>query len=191
MQEIYHTLCELLPPPPQYEAASQESLRNVIRLAVDISIEMRTQRAEYMMLPPLQPEYNIKGELARKVYFNAALMNDRSGGGGGGGGHGGPLTNEELEAQQAVVRIVLFPLVVTKGIDDTGAPGAADEQIVVCPAQVLVGGTTPAPGSSTTTKTAGRGRGAGHHHHGAEDDDGMSISVDPAAMSTLDMSNVV
>jgi hypothetical protein len=38
---------------------------------------MRTQRAEYIMLPPLQPEYDTNGDLARKVYFNAALMNER------------------------------------------------------------------------------------------------------------------
>jgi hypothetical protein len=71
-----------------------------MRSAVDLSIEMRTQRAEYIMLPPLQPEYDTNGDLARKVYFNAALMNERS---------GDTSSNEELEAQHAVVRMVLFP----------------------------------------------------------------------------------
>jgi hypothetical protein len=103
----------------------RESLRNVMRSAVKLSIEMRTQRAEYIMLPPLQPEYDTNGDLARKVYFNAALMNERS---------GETISNETLEEQQAVVRMVLFPLVVKKGTD----AGEGDDEIVVCPAQVLV-----------------------------------------------------
>lgn len=102
-----------------------DSLRNVLRVAADLSIEMRTQRAEYVMLPPLQPEFDANGDLARQVYFNASLMNERS---------GQTTSNEELEAQQAVVRLVLFPLVVKKGND----LGEGDEEIVVCPAQVLV-----------------------------------------------------
>jgi hypothetical protein len=96
-----------------------------MRVAVNLSLEMRTQLAEFIMLPPLQPEYDTNGDLARQVYFNAALMNERSG-----------LTNDngELEAQQSVVRIVLFPLVVKKGND----VGEGDDEVVVCPAQVLI-----------------------------------------------------
>ena len=125
VQEVFRTLAALLPPPSNMTQQIQESLRKVMRSAVALSIEMRTQRAEYMMLPPLQPEYDTEGELARQVSFNAALMNERS---------GDTTSNEELQAQQAVVRMVLFPLVVKKG-DDTGV---GDEEIVVCPAQVLV-----------------------------------------------------
>lgn len=125
VQEIYHTLSKLLPPPRELESTIVDSLRNVMRAAVELSIEMRTQRAEYIMLPPLQPEYNTNGELARKVHFKAALMNERS---------GETTSNEELEKQEAVVRIVLFPLVVKKCSDE----GDGDEEIVVCPAQVLV-----------------------------------------------------
>ncbi|KAI9882562.1 MAG: hypothetical protein M1823_005691 [Watsoniomyces obsoletus] len=128
--EIYHTLSAVLPPPNQVEEQILEALRKVTRSAVDLSIEMRTQRAEYMMLPPLQPEYDTNGDLLRKVYFNAALMNNRSGGGGGGGAE----SNEDLEARRAIVRMVLFPLVVKKGDDF----GIGDEEVVVCPAQVLV-----------------------------------------------------
>lgn len=125
VQEIYQTLAKLLPPPHEKEHTVLESLRKVMRAAVDLSIQMRVQKAEYIMLPPLQPEYTPSGELARKVHFNAALMNERS---------GETTSNEELEEQQAVVRMVLFPLVVKKGSDD----GEGDEEIVVCPAQVLV-----------------------------------------------------
>ena len=122
--EIYDTLAAFLPPPSPLVQQIQESLRHVVSSAVDLSIEMRTQRAQYMMLPTLTPEYDTNGDLARKVYFNASLMNERSG-----------LTssNEGLEAQQAVVRIVLFPPVVKKGDES----GVGDEEIVVCPAQVL------------------------------------------------------
>jgi outer membrane murein-binding lipoprotein Lpp len=125
VQEIYSTLAKLLPPPSQLVRQIQESLRNVMRLAVNLSIEMRSQRAEYLMLPPLRPEYDTNGDLVQKVRFNAALMNERS---------GDTHLNEELEERQAVVKIVLFPLVVKKG-DDVGE---GEDEIVVCPAQVLV-----------------------------------------------------
>ena len=121
VQEIYDTLATFLPPPSHLINQIQESLRKVVNAAVDLSIEMRTQRAEYSMLPPLQPEYDTNGDLARKVYFSALTMNERS---------GKTSSNEALQEQRAVVRMVLFPLVV-KNEDD-------DEQIVVCPAQVLV-----------------------------------------------------
>lgn len=127
MHTIFDTLAKILPPPTHLVLQIQQSLRKVLAGAVDLSVEMRTQRAEYVMLPPLQPEYDTNGDLARKVYFNAALMNERSGMTGVG--------NEELEARRAVVRMVLFPLVVRKG--DAGQEG---EEIVVCPAQVLVAG---------------------------------------------------
>ncbi len=122
---ILETLSEILPPPSHLEQQIEDQLMRVMKSAVDLSIEMRTQRAEYMMLPPLQPEYDANGDLDSKVTFNAALMNERS---------GDTVSNEELEAQKAVVRIVLFPLVVKKGDDR----GEGDEEIVVCPAQVLV-----------------------------------------------------
>jgi hypothetical protein len=124
VQMIFQTLSEILPPPPHLEEHIQEQLIRVMKYAVDLSIKMRKQRAEYMMLPPLQPEYEANGDLARQVHFNAALMNERS---------GDTFSNEELEAQHAVVRIVLFPLVVKKDNDSGG-----DYEIVVCPAQVLV-----------------------------------------------------
>jgi hypothetical protein len=122
--EIFNTLARFLPPPSNLEATIEGSLRNVMRTAVDLSIEMRTQRAEYIMLPPLQPEYDTNGDLARQVYFKASLMNERS---------GETDSNEQLEQEEAVVRMVLFPLVVKKGLED-----GVEEEIVVCPAQVLV-----------------------------------------------------
>ncbi|KAI4600288.1 hypothetical protein KJ359_001393, partial [Pestalotiopsis sp. 9143b] len=125
VQAILETLSKILPPPTNMENQIQSQLRRVLREAVDLSIEMRTQRAEYMMLPPLQPEYDANGDLAETVAFNAALMNERS---------GGSTSNEDLEANAAVVRMVLFPLVIKKDDDN----GLGDDEIVVCPAQVLV-----------------------------------------------------
>jgi hypothetical protein len=94
-----------------------------------------------MMLPPLRPEYDSNGDLVRKVYFNALTMNERSGDAG--------VSNEDLEDQQAVVRIVLFPLVVKKG----DQIGAGEEEIVVCPAQVLVA--KPSKEKQVTRVTSG------------------------------------
>jgi len=94
-------------------------------MAVDLSLAMRTQKPEYVMLPPLRPEYDTNGDLVAKVPFSASLMNERS---------GEKWTNEELEGRGATVKMVLFPLVVKKG-DDLGE---GDDEIVVCPAQVLV-----------------------------------------------------
>ncbi|EGX91781.1 involucrin repeat protein [Cordyceps militaris CM01] len=126
VQAIFQTLCKILPPPSNMENQIQSQLRRVMREAVDLSVAMRTQRAEYMMLPPLQPEYDADGELAATVQFNASMMNERS--------PQTKQTNEEIEADNSIVRVVLFPLVVKKGDD----AGVGDEEIVVCPAQVLV-----------------------------------------------------
>ncbi len=110
--------------------------------AVDLSIEMRCQRAEYMMLPPLQPEYDADGELAQTVTFNSALMNECS--------HDGTTTNQDHEDHGAVVRIVLFPLVVKKGDDS----GVGEDEIVVHPAQVLVARRSDKRRSRHTTPNA-------------------------------------
>jgi hypothetical protein len=136
VQAILQTLNVILPPPSKLEdqIQIQTKLRCVIKEAVKLSIEMRCQRAEYMMLPPLQPEYDINGDLANVVPFNASLMNERT---------GLTLSNEELEATSATVRMVLFPLVIVKGDDH----GAGDDEIVVCPGQVLVA----PPGATATT----------------------------------------
>ncbi|KAF4982557.1 hypothetical protein FZEAL_1836 [Fusarium zealandicum] len=126
VQAIFQNLCKILPPPSNLEDQIQSQLRRVMREAVGLSIEMRTQKAEYMMLPPLRPEYDADGELSATVQFNASMMNERS--------SSVTISNEDLEAQGAVVRVVLFPLVVKKGDDS----GHGDEEIVVCPAQVHI-----------------------------------------------------
>ncbi|KAK3341634.1 hypothetical protein B0T25DRAFT_466057 [Lasiosphaeria hispida] len=126
VQAILDALGKILPPPTNLEDQIQTQLRRVVREAVGLAVEMRCQKAEYMMLPPLQPEYDESGELTDTVAFNAALMNERSG--------DSSLSNEDLEALNSTVRVVLFPLVVRKGDDS----GVGEDEIVVCPAQVLV-----------------------------------------------------
>lgn len=126
VQAVLETLSAILPPPTNLEDQIQSTLRRVMAEAVDLAVMMRTQRAEYMMLPPLEPKYDADGELAETVTFNASLMNER--------GPDRSQTNEELQAQSATVRLVLFPLIVRKGDES----GVGEDEVVVCPAQVLV-----------------------------------------------------
>ena len=117
-----------------------------MREAVDLSIEMRTQRSEYMMLSPYQPEYDANGDLAQFVTFNASFMNERS-------GDASLPDGDALEARNATVRIALFPLVVKKGDDD----GIGEEEIVVYPAQVLSAAAHRARSRSRTPSKGRRG----------------------------------
>lgn len=158
--EIFNSLSRILPAPPQVEGQLLESLRKVLRLAVTLSVEMRSQLAEYIMLPPLQPEYNAHGDLTRYVYFKASLMNERS---------GEVAPNEDLEMQQTPVRMVLFPLVVKKG-NDSGDD--AEAEVVVCPAQVIVA--QPAKERHVSRVLSG---------------DRMSIDADRSVHSTAPSSN--
>ena len=122
VDSIFETLAAILPPKKDLIPQITDSLRRVVAMAVDLHIEMRQQRAEFQMLPPLKPQFDPDtGDLMRKVPFNATMMNERS---------GDIESNEQLQEEGAVVRMVLFPLVV-KNSDE-------EEQIVVCPAQVLV-----------------------------------------------------
>ncbi|KAL9595549.1 MAG: hypothetical protein Q9219_006379 [cf. Caloplaca sp. 3 TL-2023] len=173
MHSVFDTLAAILPPPQHLIPQIQQSLRKVLASAVDLSIEMRTQRAEYVMLPPLQPEYDLHGDLARKVHFNAALMCEAGGGGGPGGGIGsssGRLSPETLEGRGAVVRTVLFPLVVRKGggaqVEPRDSGAAAGEEIVVFPARVLV---HVSSSSSTNNNPAKRARVISPSEQGASD----------------------
>jgi hypothetical protein len=119
--EIFGVLVRILPPPHSLEAQIRASLQDIVKTAVDISIEMRTQTHEYIVRPPLQPDHDTNGDLVRKVYFDAILMNE---------GSGMAVSNRELEAQNAVVRMVLFPLVVKKQDDCS--------DFLICRMQVLV-----------------------------------------------------
>ncbi|PYH38816.1 uncharacterized protein BO87DRAFT_298929, partial [Aspergillus neoniger CBS 115656] len=122
---IIDTLMSILSERSPYKPRLREELDEVLRLAVKLSVEMRTQMADYIMLPPLQPEYDSQGNLTNQIFFNASLMHDES---------GVYASDEQAQSEQAVVRLVLFPLVVRKGDDD----GKGDEEVVVYPAQIVV-----------------------------------------------------
>ncbi|KAK6519269.1 hypothetical protein TWF281_003105 [Arthrobotrys megalospora] len=120
VQEIYRTLYGLLPPPNHLQQQVIDSLRTVVNLAVTLSIDMRTQRAEYFMWEA--PDNSI----GKPVDFVSLRMNNR-------GNEG--LTNEQLEKMGAMVRVVLFPLVTKRG-DENG--DGYDVETVIAPMQVLV-----------------------------------------------------
>ena len=143
VQEIYETLATFLPPPLHLVDTIQESLRKVMAAAVDLSIEMRTQRSEYTMLPPLEPEYDTNGDLVRKIPFNTAVMKERG---------ASASANDELQARGAVVRMVLFPLIAKRGDDD----GVGDTKVIVCPAVVLTAPATKDKKSVRVMSAQGR-----------------------------------
>ncbi|KAF3117102.1 hypothetical protein TWF706_000301 [Orbilia oligospora] len=120
VQEIYRTLHSLLPPPGHLQQQVVDSLRTMVNLAVTLSIDMRTQRAEYFMWEA--PDNSI----GKPIDFVALRMNNR-------GNEG--LTNEQLEKMGAMVRVVLFPLVTKRG-DENG--DGYDVETVIAPMQVLV-----------------------------------------------------
>jgi len=122
--EILGSLSSLLPPPRELVGGLRESLEKIVNLAVGLSVEMRCQKPEYIMLPPLHPEFDRDGELVRTVRFNPSLMTARD------------ATRDAEEG--SVVQLVLFPLVVRKGDE----AGAGDEEIVVSPAQVVLAPST-------------------------------------------------
>lgn len=121
---ILETLSEILPPPTNIKKQIEEQLTRVIREAACLAIDMRCQKAEYIMLPHKQPEYDSNCKIKSKILFDAAHMNECS---------DDSESKIFLEDSQAVVRIVLFPLIVRKC--DTGE---SNKDIVIWPAQVLV-----------------------------------------------------
>jgi len=120
--EVFDTLSRLLPPPPEQEKGLRASLRGVIRLAAELAIQMRTQRVAYAMLKPPSPAVDANGEEVARVMFDAATMADAGG--------ASTLTSTSEHAERAaVVKLILFPLVVRR--DEGG-------DVVIYPAQVVV-----------------------------------------------------
>ncbi|RPB00686.1 hypothetical protein L873DRAFT_1834987 [Choiromyces venosus 120613-1] len=103
---ILHQLSTLLPPPSQYTRLAHSSLTTIITSAVALAVEMRTQRAEYVMLRPPAPTYDENGDVNNTVPFVAARMANRG---------TDPVTDEELEAEGATVKAVLFPTLIRRG----------------------------------------------------------------------------
>ena len=158
VDSIFRTLSAILPPKKDLIPQITSSLQRVVSAAVDLHIEMRLQRTEFQMLPPLKPQFDPDtGDIIRKVPFDAVMMNERS---------GNTESNERLQEEGAVVRMVLFPLVVKNARGGGGGGGGGEDDdddddegpVVVCPAQVL--SSIPAGGRGGAGG-AGNGSGTG------------------------------
>lgn len=122
LAEMMTHLNHLLPPPPQHAPALISSLRTLLTHAVTLAIEMRTQRAEYVMRRPPIPIYDDHGEVSNTVFFSAEEMNAVN-------------AASPSEALLSTVKCVLFPLVIRRG-NEYGEEYEVEH--VVFPMQVLV-----------------------------------------------------
>lgn len=123
---ILHLLNYLLPPSSQYTSLALESLRNLVQDAVQLAIEMRTQRAEYVMKRPPRPEYDDNGDVTNTIHFRASIMRNRG---------TESASDQELEAEGSTVKLILFPQVIRRG-NEYGEN--YDTEVTVLPMQVLV-----------------------------------------------------
>ncbi|CAZ84319.1 unnamed protein product [Tuber melanosporum] len=123
---ILSQLSTLLPPPQQYTQLAHSSLTSIITSAVSLAIDMRTQRAEYVMLRPPAPTYDENGDVNNTVPFISSRMANRG---------SDPATDAELEAEGATVKAILFPMVIRRG-DEYGE--RYERESVVLKMQVLV-----------------------------------------------------
>lgn len=123
---ILNQLSTLLPPPQQYTQLAHSSLASIITSAVTLAIDMRTQRAEYVMLRPPAPTYDENGDVNNTVPFLSSRMANRG---------SDPATDAELEAEGATVKAILFPMVIRRG-NEYGE--GYEHESVVLKMQVLV-----------------------------------------------------
>ncbi|KAF8455782.1 hypothetical protein BDZ91DRAFT_627535, partial [Kalaharituber pfeilii] len=128
VKEIVKVLSGVLPQPTQLAANLVDELRAIVVAAVQLSIEMRTQRAQYMVPPPPKPVYDNNGDNVSRVPFSTETMLNRDAAGAG-------VTDEELEREKALVKMVVFPMVVRIG---TQEGDGYDEEKVVAKMSVLV-----------------------------------------------------
>lgn len=140
---ILHLLNYLLPPPPQYTVLALESLRNLVQDAVQLAIEMRTQRAEYVMKRPPRPEYDDNGDVTNTLPFRASIMQNRG---------TESASGQELEAEGATVKMILFPQVIRRG-NEHGED--YDTEVTVLSMQVLVNRPQLRSESRASNKSAG------------------------------------
>ncbi|RPB16620.1 hypothetical protein P167DRAFT_263834 [Morchella conica CCBAS932] len=126
VQTIFNLLNFLLPPPPQYRSLAMESLRSLVQHSVQLAVEMRTQRAEYVMKRPPRPDYDDQGEVINTVPFVASSMQNRG---------PEPISAQELEEEGATVKLILFPQVIRRG-NEYGEN--YETETTVLPMQVLV-----------------------------------------------------
>lgn len=128
VKDIVRALSGILPQPTQLPPGLVDELRAIVATAVQLSIEMRTQRAQYMVPAPPNPVYDNNGDNVSKVIFTRKTMKARS--------EGAPVPREEdLERERALVKLVVFPFVVQIG---TQNGESYDEEKVVVPMDVCI-----------------------------------------------------
>lgn len=107
LSEIMRHLNFLLPVPPTHIATVIGTLRALLSRTVTLAIEMRTQRAEYVMLRAPRPEYDDHGEVSNTVFFDSSRMRSL--------GTENIISDLDLERENASVKLVLFPLIIRRG----------------------------------------------------------------------------
>ena len=128
VKDIVRALSGVLPQPTQPPSGLVDELRAIVATAVQLSIEMRTQRAQYMVPAPPSPVYDNNGDNVSKVIFTRQTMKVRP--------EGGTTPREDdLERERALVKLVVFPLVVQIGMQNGES---YDEEKVVVPMDVCV-----------------------------------------------------
>ncbi|KAI5789763.1 hypothetical protein DFH27DRAFT_459826, partial [Peziza echinospora] len=132
MKDIIRALSGILPQPTQLPTGLLDELNAIIAQAVQLSIEMRTQRAQYMVPAPPNPEYDDDGDNVTTIPFNSKTMSiarvaaDTT---------NSSIPEEELEREPALVKLVMVPLVLRFG-NNEGED--YEKETVVLPMQVLV-----------------------------------------------------
>lgn len=126
VQEILKHVTYILPQTYQMPVNIVDALRNVVSDAVKLGVEMRCQRAEYFFVPPPVPDYDDDGNIASVVRFRAQTMSARG---------AEPMSNTDLENENALVRLVLFPMLLKRGTD---AGDHMELESIVSKMQVLV-----------------------------------------------------
>lgn len=124
--EILRHLAFILPPPPVHEKQAHSTLRALIQHAVTLALEMRSQRAEYVMLRAPRPEYDDTGEVSNAIPFSAARMQNCN--------HDGSV-DADLESEGATLKLVLFPMIIRRG-NELGEE--YHREVIVSPMQVIV-----------------------------------------------------
>jgi len=128
VKDIVRALSGVLPQPTQLPPGLVDELRAIVATAVQLSIEMRTQRAQYMVPAPPNPVYDNNGDNVSKVIFTRKTMKVRPEG-------ASAPREEDLERERALVKLVVFPFVVQIG---TQNGESYDEEKVVVPMDVCI-----------------------------------------------------
>ncbi len=101
-----------------------EQLFSCVKEAVDLAVSLRTQKAKYTVGPMLDKRIDAKGRVVKHC-FHAGIMREIS---------GNCVPDEDLEADEARLQSVLFPVVKRIGDDR----GEGEEETIIFRSRVLV-----------------------------------------------------